>query len=60
MTNKIVFAFDEGCDMMEITKGHEIIFFGNYWDFPNDPRELAKLLSKLGYEIEVQEREIDV
>lgn len=38
---------------MSISADKETVFFGNYWDFSRNPKEIAKLLKKLGLEVHI-------
>jgi hypothetical protein len=45
---KIEILKDDSCDMVEVHKDGRSIFIGNYWDLPNSPEGLSKLLKDLG------------
>jgi len=44
----IVISYNEKEEMMKIEKDGKVIFLGNYWDFPREPKALSVMLARLG------------
>ena len=52
--------YDPSVEMMDIQdEDGRTVFYGNYWDIPQDPYELAKFLTKLGLEVGINRSVIE-
>jgi len=47
-TEIILIEYNDDEEMMKITKGGKLIFYGNYTDFPREPDTIRYLFIKLG------------
>lgn len=55
--NFIEISYNEDCEMMEIknTSG-EVIFYGNYWDFLNEPKFIKGFLESLNLKVKTNSK----
>ena len=53
--SKITIKYDPDIEFMEIVKDQKIMFFGNYWEFKNDPIYLHAILNHMGVETKLEE-----
>lgn len=44
---------DPNSEVMTIKAGDRILFYGNYWNFPREPRTISQIFNKLGIPTEV-------
>lgn len=50
----ITIRYNEAEEMMLIEKDGEVVFNGNYWDFPREPKELSVFLARCGMSLKIQ------
>lgn len=50
----ITIKYNESEEMMEVFNNGRSVFYGNYWDFHNDPHYLRQFLEKLELDVELK------
>jgi hypothetical protein len=53
--SEITIKYDPEIEFMEIVQDKKIIFFGNYWEFKNDPIYLHAFFNHMGVETNLHE-----
>jgi hypothetical protein len=53
--SEITIKYDPDEEFMEIMQDNKIIFFGNYWEFKNDPIYLHAFFNHMGVETNLHE-----
>lgn len=50
-------SYNESEEMMSIKdKDGKTVFYGNYWDFNNEPKSISKLLTSLGVNVDIDDK----
>lgn len=58
MSKSVKFRVDDNSEMLEVYIDDKLVNEGNFWDY-DFVRDVPSLLSKLGFDIEVEDYEYD-
>jgi hypothetical protein len=57
----VTISYNPGEEMMQITdKNNKTVFYGNFWDFKNEPQSISELLTSLGLNVNLDDKLPDV
>lgn len=55
MEGAIKISYNPSQEMMHIENDKGTLFYGNYWDFSRNPKDLAKLFEQMGLKVKIDQ-----